>query len=134
MSKTMIGVLQFLSKYAETEEMARETFEKHRLPDGVYCLRCHSDKVSNNPERKGKHCIDCFRCFTVKTGMIFEGSKIKLKKLFFCTYFFNASCKSISSLQLAKQPQVTQKKAWFMMYRLRHACVGRETTYAFKVC
>lgn len=68
-----------------------------------------------------------FRCknskkyFNVKTGTIFEDSKIPLQKWFLALYVFSSHKKGVSSHQLAKDITVTQKTAWFMLHRLRYA-------------
>jgi hypothetical protein len=67
-------------------------------------------------------CNACLTDFTVRTGTIFERSKIPLHKWIYAMYLLVTSRKGISSLQLAKQIGVTQKSAWFMLQRLREAC------------
>ncbi len=56
-----------------------------------------------------------------KVGTIFEGSKISLRKWFVAIYLITSHKKGISSLQLSKDIGVTQKTAWFMLHRIRHA-------------
>lgn len=59
--------------------------------------------------------------FNAKTDTIFEASNIKLLKWFMALYVFSSHKKGISSYQLAKDIDVTQKSAWFMLHRLRYA-------------
>jgi hypothetical protein len=52
---------------------------------------------------------------------MFEGSPISLRKWFIAAYIFSAHKKGISSHQLARDIDVTQKTAWFMLHRLRES-------------
>lgn len=76
----------------------------------VYVCRNHKFKC------KGSN-----RYFTVKTGTIFEDTKIPLVKWFMALYIFSSHKKGISSHQLARDIDVTQKTGWFLMHRLRYA-------------
>lgn len=66
-------------------------------------------------------CKNTGKYFNVKVGTIFEDTKIPLQKWFLALYTFSSHKKGISSHQLAKDIQVTQKSAWFMLHRLRYA-------------
>ena len=66
-------------------------------------------------------CKNTGKYFNVKTGTIFEDTKIPLKKWFMALYIFSSHKKGISSHQLAKDIDVTQKTGWFMLHRLRLA-------------
>ncbi len=59
--------------------------------------------------------------FNVRTGTIFEDSNMPLQKWFMALYIFSSHKKGISSHQLAKDLDITQKSAWFMLHRLRYA-------------
>jgi hypothetical protein len=57
--------------------------------------------------------------FTVRTGTIFEGSKVELKKWFQAAYELSTAKKGISSVELSNRIGVSQKTAWFINHRLR---------------
>jgi len=72
--------------------------------------------------KDGKYkCSTTGKYFNVKVGTIFENSKIPLQKWFLALYIFSSHKKGVSSHQLAKDIDVTQKSAWFMLHRLRYA-------------
>lgn len=77
---------------------------------------------------KGKkyRCKNTGKYFNVKTGTIFEDTKIPLQKWFLALYIFSSHKKGISSHQLARDITVTQKTAWFMLHRLRSAFGSKE--------
>lgn len=66
-------------------------------------------------------CKKTRKYFSVTTGTIFEGTKIPLQKWFLAIYLFTAHKKGISSYQLARDLDITQKSAWFMLYKIRFA-------------
>jgi transposase-like protein len=70
-------------------------------------------------------CKNTGKYFNVKTGTLFDNTKIKLQKWFVAIWFITSHKKGISSLQLARDIDVTQKTAWFMLQRIR-ACFGIE--------
>jgi hypothetical protein len=66
-------------------------------------------------------CKNTGKYFTAKVGTIFEDTKIPLVKWYMALYIFSSHKKGVSSHQLAKDIDVTQKTAWFMLHRLRFA-------------
>lgn len=61
--------------------------------------------------------------FNVKTATLFDNTKIELQKWFVAIYLITGHSKGISSIQLSKDLDVTQKTAWFMAQRIRN-CFG----------
>lgn len=70
---------------------------------------------------RGFKCKNTGKYFNAKVGTIFEDTKIPLLKWFMALYIFSSHEKGISSRQLAKDINVTQRTAWFMLRRLRFA-------------
>jgi len=115
-----------------TENQVREYLERIRWSDGVYCPHCGIEGAykltpkegSKRPVRPGtwkcknKHCR---KQFTVRVGMVFEGSNIPLKKWLMAISLMCSSKKGISSHQLHRMLGVTYKTAWFMSHRIRLA-------------
>ena len=64
-------------------------------------------------------CKDTGRRFNVKTGTIFENTKMSLRKWFMAVWMVLSNKKGISSLQLARDIKVTQKTAWYVLQRIR---------------
>lgn len=70
---------------------------------------------------RGYKCKNTGKYFNAKVGTIFEDTKIPLIKWYMALFLFSSHKKGISSHQLAKDIDVTQKTAWFMLHRLRFA-------------
>jgi transposase-like protein len=87
----------------------------------AYCPYCGSTRVMHFSDKKTHKCSDCRKRFSIKVGTIFHDSKISLRKWFMAIWLITSHKKGIASTQLAKDIKVTQKTAWFMLHRLRHA-------------
>lgn len=68
---------------------------------------------------KGYKCKNTGKIFNVRTGTIFENTKLSLRKWFMAVWLILSHKKGISSLQLSRDIRVTQKTAWFMLQRIR---------------
>ena len=66
-------------------------------------------------------CKKTNKYFNVRTGTIFEGTKINLQHWFLAIYLFTSHKRGISSYQLARDLKISQKSSWFMLSRLRYA-------------
>src|SRR5207302_10324613 len=59
--------------------------------------------------------------FSVKVGTIFEDSPIALEKWFAAIWMVANAAEGVSSHELARALEVTQKTAWFMLHRIQLA-------------
>jgi len=123
MSKSTISTFQLFQAFPD-EEAARLYLESRLWPNGVVCPNCKSSERITTRKRVGFYrCNACGNFdFTVRTGTIFERSKVPLHKWLYAMYLLVTARKGISSLQLAKEIGITQKSAWFVLHRLREAC------------
>lgn len=85
------------------------------------CPHCGEVKVYRFADNIRFKCSSCKRHFNARTGTIFEGSKVGLRKWLIAIYLITGHKKGVSSHQLAKDLGVTQKTAWFMLHRIRWA-------------
>ena len=70
-------------------------------------------------------CKNTGKYFNVRTNTLFDNTKIELIKWFMAIWLVTSHKKGISSLQLGRDIDVTQKTAWFMLQRIRK-CFGCE--------
>jgi transposase-like protein len=61
------------------------------------------------------------RQFTVKVGTIFEDSPLGLEKWLPAVWLIATAKNGVSSCEIARSLDVTQKTAWFMLHRIRKA-------------
>jgi transposase-like protein len=120
--KITISLMQLFKLFPD-QESARLYLESRLWPTGVCCPTCGlvTGVVSRGTRPGYYRCPECGE-FTVRTGTIFERSHIPLHKWLYAMYLLVTGRKGISSMQLSKEIDVTQKSAWFMLQRLREAC------------
>jgi hypothetical protein len=70
-------------------------------------------------------CAQCREKFSIRVGTIFEDSNIAIRKWLAAIWIITSHRKGIASAQLARDLKMTQKSAWFVMHRLRHAARTR---------
>ena len=118
-----VGNLLKVVKNFKTEMEAIQFFMKQRWNGKVECPfgTCSAEsKVYNLKSGKDFKCSCCGKIFSYKTRTIFEDTKIPMRKWFMAIYLIVNHKKGISSLQLGRDIDVTQKTAWFMLHRIRH--------------
>jgi transposase-like protein len=70
-------------------------------------------------------CRNTGKYFNVRTNTLFDNTKVELQKWFLAIWLVTSHKKGISSVQLSKDIDVTQKTAWFILKRIRN-CFGIE--------
>lgn len=126
MSKSAKNPFEFndLFEFVEmfpNDKAASDHFALIRWAGKPVCPHCNHDKVYTYNDGKRYKCAGCKTQFTVKSGTIFEDSNIGMKKWFMAIYLLVNMKKGVSSCELARKLKVTQKTAWFMEQRIRHA-------------
>lgn len=97
----------------------------------IECVYCNHNKVCIVKDGDFK-CSKCNRRFTVKTGSIFENSKLPLRKWLMAIYFVTSDKKGVSSYQLADNIGVTQKTAWSMLQKLKYLITSQANNGEFE--
>jgi transposase-like protein len=92
-----------------------------RWRDGEFCPHCGGTRIYYFSDRKTFKCGDCRQRFSIKVGTIFHCTKLPLRKWFMAIWLITNHPKGIASTTLAKDLKITQKSAWFVLHRLRHA-------------
>ena len=113
------SILDLIKAFPD-EQSCIEHIERLRWNGSVVSPFDSESKVYKCAGNKYK-CKSTGKYFNVKVGTIFENTNIPLQKWFLALYVFSSHKKGISSHQLAKDIDVTQKSAWFMLHRLRYA-------------
>jgi transposase-like protein len=92
-----------------------------RWRDGEFCPHCGGNRIYHFSDRKTFKCGDCRERFSIKVGTIFHDTKLPLRKWFMAIWMISNHPKGIASTTLAKDLKVTQKTAWHVLHRIRHA-------------
>lgn len=116
------------------EAAAVEFMEQMRWNGNHCCPRCGSVDVyqmrdSKTGDRQKNFrwlCRDCKKAgekcqYTVRTGTVFEDSKIELRHWCFAFWRASTSKKGVSALEIKRQTGLSYKSALFMLHRIRFA-------------
>jgi transposase-like protein len=127
MIKKTSPILEALRTAANNEKSAVEFLEKQRWGDTVGCPRCGAVEVYKMIGRDGQRnkdyrwrCRGCKEMFTVRTGTIFEETRLPLRVWVYAFWKACSSKKGISALQLSREMEITHKSALFVLRRIRH--------------
>lgn len=120
------SLLQVLD-YFKNEETCISYLANSRWGEIPCCPHCGN--VGAYATNRGYKCKakECHKKFTVTTGTIFESTKISLRIWFAAMYLCTAHKKGISSLQLSRDLNITQKTAWFVLHRIREMLNSNQT-------
>ena len=117
MTATNFNSIDEIIKTFPTEESCLKHLEK---------LRWNGMVISPfDPISKVYKCQSNYRCrnsgkyFNAKTGSMFYNSKIELQKWFIAIWIVAKNQPDITSIELGKQLQITQKSAWYMLKRIK---------------
>lgn len=127
-------VIRDLPRACADEAAAVEFMEAQRWGSDPCCPRCGSVDVyqmkdSQTGQRQKNFrwlCRDCKKAgekcqYTVRTGTVFEDSKIELRHWCFAFWRAATSKKGVSALEIHRQTGLSYKSCLFMLHRIRFA-------------
>jgi transposase-like protein len=127
MIKNRSAVLEALRNASVNEAQAGAFLETQRWGDCPACPRCGDVTVYPMMGRDGQRnkdyrwrCLGCKEMFTVRTGTIFEETRLPLRVWVYALWKACSSKKGISALQLSREMEITHKSALFVLRRIRH--------------
>lgn len=109
--------------YFSDQDVAIDFLRDIRWPNGVVCPTCGAEGayyISTQRRWKCKN-VHPKQQFSVKVGTIFEDSPFGLDKWLPAAWLVTNCKNGISSYELSRDLKVTQRTAWFMLHRVRHA-------------
>jgi transposase-like protein len=127
MIKNRSAVLEALKNASVDEAKSVAFLETQRWGDQPACPRCWSLDVYQMTGRNGERnkdyrwrCRGCEKAFTVRTGTVFEETRLPLRVWVYAIWKACSSKKGISALQLSREMEITYKSALFVLRRVRH--------------
>lgn len=120
-NKDFNSILELINAFPN-EQTCIDHLEALRWNGDVISPFDSTSKVYNCKGNKYK-CKNTGKYFNVKTNTIFDNIKLPLQKWFLAIWIVTLHKKGISSLQLGRDLDITQKSAWFMLQRIRN-CFG----------
>jgi transposase-like protein len=64
-------------------------------------------------------CQKSGKYFTLKTGTVFQGTKVPLQKWYYAIWLLSNATQTITSTEMGKRLGISQKSAWQMMRRIQ---------------
>jgi len=120
------------------ESAAVEFFEEQRWGGSPVCPHCGDKDVYQMKGRDGARnarflwrCRKCGEQYTVRTGAVYEDSKLPLRHWAFAFWRACSSKKGCSAREIERQCSISYKSALFLMHRVRFA-LTEDTTNAPK--
>lgn len=120
-NKEVKSILDLVQAFPD-EQSCIDHLEILRWSGNVVSPFDETSKVYNCKGNRYK-CKNTGKYFNVKTETIFDNTKMDLRKWFIAIWLVTSHKKGISSLQLGRDLNITQKSAWFMLQRIRN-CFG----------
>jgi hypothetical protein len=116
-------LLEAIKHFADPKN-CRDFMVAVRWEDGIVrCPHCGSEKVTLLEKANLYNCNTKHpkQKFSLKVGTIFEDSPIGLDKWLPAAWLVTNCKNGISSYEMARALGITQKAAWHLLHRLRHA-------------
>ncbi len=116
--KSLLEAVRYFSDLG----VCNKYMQRVKWPDGkIACPKCQGERIGEVASRQLLRCKDCRKQFSCKIGTIFEDSPLGLDKWFVAVWCIANAKNGISSHELGRALDVTQKTAWFMLHRIREA-------------
>lgn len=115
--KTLLEAVRYFSD----QDVCVEYVARLRWAGAPVCPRCGGSEHSYLVTRRVWKCRACKYQFSVKVGTIFEQSPIGLDKWLPAVWLLANSKNGVSSHELARSIGISQKSAWHVLHRIRHA-------------
>ena len=103
------------------EEVALAYFTKARWQHGEFCPYCGHKRIYHLKDGRTHKCAECKACFSITVRTIFEGTKLPVQTWMLAIAYLCDERGRVGSTELATRLGVSQKSAWYMLQRLRHA-------------
>lgn len=123
-----MNLLTIFNRFPD-QEACLTHLERVRWGDAPHCPHCGGLKVGRKADgqRQGRwNCQDCHSSFNALSGTIFQKTKLPLQKWFLAIGLIVNAKKSLSSCQLARDLELNQKSAWYLLQRIRAAMAAEE--------
>lgn len=122
MPKTLKEAIQYYSN----EQVCIDTVAAMRWPEGKpVCPKCGTQEGERKhywlASQKRWKCYSCRKQFSVKVDSVFEDSPLSLS-IWLMAMWMLVNCKNgVSSHEIARETGISQKAAWHLLHRIRHA-------------
>jgi len=120
---------EFYSQYG-SESQCEQALENMRWRSGFICPKCNCQLHSTfmRDDRKVWQCRENKHQVTLRSGTLFQSSKLPLTTWFLAIYLITQSKTNISALSLKRHLGVSYPTAWLIKHKLMQTMFEREAT------
>ena len=124
-----LSMSEFQTNYGE-ESLCEASVELAKWPEGFICPKCSNKShcVVWHGRVKTFQCNCCHTQVTLRSGTIFQSSKLTLVQWFQAMFFLTQSKNSISTLELKRHLGVGYRTAWLISHKLMQVMLEKEQT------
>jgi transposase-like protein len=115
------------------ELAAVEFLERHRWDGHPGCPHCGDTNVYQMQAARGGRekyyrwrCRGCKQQFSVRTGTVYEDSRVPLRHWCYAFWRASTSKKGVSALEIKRHTGLSYKSALFLLHRIRYAMAPAE--------
>ena len=123
--RKVISLIEIMLKFPD-DAVRRNVLRRPALAEQGSRARTAAPRTSSRA-RSTRRCPtvcrekECAKRFSAKTGTVMEGSMLGLQVWMIATFLLSTNLKSVSSMQLLRDLEITQKSAWFLAHHLSRA-------------
>ncbi len=126
-----LSLVELFKRFPD-DDVAEEWFIKARWGHQVECQKCGSHNIQDgttHPDMRFR-CRSCRKFFSTKTGSVMQGSNLGYQVWAIAIYQLSTNLKSISSMKLSRDLDITQKAAWHLAHRIRETFKDNNNIFA----
>ena len=132
--RTGLSLVEIFRMFPD-DATAEEWFVEQRWPTGVCCPHCGSLNVQSSAAHKTmpfrcREYKECGKRFSVRTGTVMQSSKLGYQVWVIAMYLLSTNLKSVSSMKLHRDLNITQKSAWHLAHRLRQVALSTKKPFS----
>ena len=110
-----------LAKKFPNDDVAEKWFIEARWGNQVQCPKCDSANIQDrtaHPDMRFR-CRSCRKFFSPRTRSVMQGSNLGYQVWAIAIFLLSTNLKSVSSMKLHRDLDLTQKSAWHLAHRIR---------------
>lgn len=122
MDFTGLSLIKFTETF-QSDSDCKVYLGERKWSEGFVCKKCKHKKATILKGDRIAHrmCTLCKREESPTADTLFHRVRFGLRKAFFIVYEMSTSSKGLSSIQIAKRYDISQKTAWYFMRKVRLA-------------
>lgn len=120
---------ELIQKQFSTDEACRKYLFQLKWPTGFICPDCGCREYYLIKTRQKYQCKNCRHQASVTVGTVMDRSHISMQTWIWAIYLVSKDKRGSSAAYLSRELNISYKTSWFLLHRIRHAMVERDSRY-----